>query len=339
MPLIEIKGLRKIFGNGMGAVEALRGVDLEVAEGEIFGVVGLSGAGKSTLVRCINLLERPDAGTVSVAGRDMTSLSGRELRLARRSMGMIFQSFNLLSSRTAAGNVSFPLEAAGADRVAVRTRVQELLDLVGLSDKAGSYPSQLSGGQKQRVGIARALANDPRILLCDEATSALDPQTTASILALISDIQRRLGLTVVIITHEMKVITEICDRVAVMEDGSVVEEGPVAEVFTRPRHPVTRGFVETVLKSESGLLESGYAPKGRLLRVRMTGDAVQSPITGDVARLFGVSPVILQAHVDRIKETPFGSLLLDLQGPPDKVEQASAWLAERSGTMLVETLN
>jgi D-methionine transport system ATP-binding protein len=335
MALIEIQGLRKTFGKGPGASEVLKGIDLTVEEGEIYGVVGLSGAGKSTLVRCINRLERPDSGSVVVGGRDMTGLPERELRMARRSMGMIFQSFNLLSSRTAAGNVAFPLEAAGVGAARTRARVAELLELVGLSDKAGSYPAQLSGGQKQRVGIARALANEPRILLCDEATSALDPQTTASILALVSDIQRRLGLTVVLITHEMKVIVEICDRVAVLEAGEIVEEGPVAEVFTAPRHPVTRGFVEVILKSGSRFLERGYEPRGRLLRVRMSGDAVLEPLAGELARVFGLTPVILQAHVDHIKDTPFGSLLIDLQGPPGRLEEAVAWLEGRAASVEV----
>ncbi|MDR1039212.1 MAG: methionine ABC transporter ATP-binding protein [Deltaproteobacteria bacterium] len=326
MPLIEIKGLRKIFGKGSKALEVLRGIDLSVEEGEVFGVVGLSGAGKSTLVRCINGLERPTSGTVLIDGRDVMALSRRELRLARRSMGMIFQSFNLLSSRTAAGNVAFPLEAAGADRRGIPGRVAELLELVGLSDKADSYPSQLSGGQKQRVGIARALANRPRILLCDEATSALDPQTTSSILALIADVQRRLGLTVVLITHEMKVITEICDRVAVMEQGEVVEEGPVTRVFADPRHPVTCGFVEVILKSGGRFLENGYAPKGTLVRVILTGDGVREPFAGELARLFGLSPIILQAHVDHIKDTPFGTLVMDLPGPAERVAEAVEWI-------------
>ncbi|MDR1035120.1 MAG: ATP-binding cassette domain-containing protein [Deltaproteobacteria bacterium] len=337
MALIEIRKLRKTFGRGKAAQEVLRGIDLQVEEGEIFGVVGLSGAGKSTLVRCINGLERPTSGQVLIGGRDVMALSGRELRLARRSMGMIFQSFNLLASRTAAGNVAFPLEVAHAPRAGIPGRVAELLELVGLSDKAGNYPSQLSGGQKQRVGIARALANHPRILLCDEATSALDPQTTASILELIGDIQKRLGLTVVLITHEMKVVTEICDRVAVMEAGEVVEQGAVVDVFSSPRHPVTRGFVEVILKSGSRFLEGGYVPRGKLLMVGMLGDGVREPFAGELASLFGLSPVILQAHVDRIKDTPFGTMIIDLVGPGGKTEEAVRWM--RGRVTSVEELN
>ncbi|MDR1315108.1 MAG: ATP-binding cassette domain-containing protein [Deltaproteobacteria bacterium] len=337
MAIIEIKGLRKSFGKGDKALEVLRGIDLSVGEGEVYGVVGLSGAGKSTLVRCINRLERPSSGQVFIDGKDVMSLSDRQLRDARRSMGMIFQSFNLLSSRTAAGNVAFPLEAAGVDKTLIPARVSELLELVGLSDKAASYPAQLSGGQKQRVGIARALANNPRILLCDEATSALDPQTTASILVLISDIQKRLGLTVVVISHEMQVIMEICDRVAVMERGEVVEEGSVVDVFSSPKHPVTRGFVELILKSGSRFLENGYAPRGRLLRVSLIGEGVQEPFAGELVRLFGLSPVILQAHVDHIKDTPFGTLVIDLLGDGGKAEEAIRWIREK-GTA-VEVLN
>jgi D-methionine transport system ATP-binding protein len=335
--IIEIEGLKKTFGKGKDALDVLRGINLSVEEGEIFGVVGLSGAGKSTLVRCINLLERPTSGTVRVFGRDVTSLTGKELRIARRSMGMIFQSFNLLASRTAAGNVAFPLEAAGAGKGDIRKRVAELLDLVGLSEKAGSYPAQLSGGQKQRVGIARALANHPKILLCDEATSALDPQTTTSILKLIAGVQERLGLTVVLITHEMKVITEICDRVAVMEGGEIVESGSTVDVFSSPKHPVTRGFVEVILKSGSRFLENGYRPGGKLLRVSMIGDDVQMPLAGDLAAVFGLTPVILQAHVDHIKDTPFGTLILDLRGDPARLEEALAWMGTRGVT--VEALN
>ncbi|MDR3153898.1 MAG: ATP-binding cassette domain-containing protein [Deltaproteobacteria bacterium] len=335
--MIEIRGLRKTFGKGPGAVEALRGIDLSVEEGEIFGVVGLSGAGKSTLIRCINRLERPDSGSVLIGGKDVMGFSGRELKLARRSMGMIFQSFNLLSSRTVASNVAFPLEAAGAPRSSIPGRVAELLELVGLSDKAQSFPAQLSGGQKQRVGIARALANRPKILLCDEATSALDPQTTTSILELVSDVQKRLGLTVVLITHEMKVITEICDRVAVMEAGEIVEAGATAEVFSRPRHPVTKGFVEVILRRGSRFLESGYVPRGKLLRVSMTGERVQTPLAGELVRLFGLSPVILQAHVDHIKDTPFGTLVMDLQGPQEKAGEAVEWILAQGN--MVEPLN
>jgi D-methionine transport system ATP-binding protein len=327
-PLIEIEGLIKTYGRGEGRVEALRGVDLTVEEGEIFGVVGLSGAGKSTFIRCLNRLEKPTEGRVLVGGRDLTLLSEVELREARRGIGMIFQSFNLLSSRTVAGNVAFPLEAAGRSRWDVRTRVAELLELVGLSDKAETYPSQLSGGQKQRVGIARALANNPSILLCDEATSALDPQTTRSILALIADLKKRLGLTVVLITHEMKVITEICDRVAVMEDGRLVEIGPVLEVFTAPKHPTTRSFVEALTVDHNVYLGKDFRPKGRLVRVTFVGRAVSEPLVYGLVKRFGVEPNILMARLERIKDTPYGALLLDLAGSDDALAKALDYLKE-----------
>jgi D-methionine transport system ATP-binding protein len=314
MAFIEINGLVKTYGRGRQAVHALKGVDLAVEPGEIFGVIGTSGAGKSTLIRCLNRLESPTAGRVVVDGREMTDLPEKELLLARREMGMIFQHFNLLSSRTAAGNVAFPLEIAGRPAGEVRPRVAELLDLVGLADKAGAYPSQLSGGQKQRVGIVRALANNPKILLCDEATSALDPQTTRSILALIEDIKHRLGLTVVLITHEMPVVTEICDRVAVMEDGVIVESGPVLDIFTHPRHPVTRGFVESVTSRRNAAREMGYQPKGVLVRVFFLGGAVGEPLVASLVRRFAVEPNILQAHIDQIKGTAFGTLVMDMAG-------------------------
>jgi D-methionine transport system ATP-binding protein len=312
----------------LGAFEALKGIDLQIEEGEIFGVVGLSGAGKSTFIRCLNRLETPTSGSVVVAGRDLTSLSAAELLEARRGMGMIFQSFNLLTSQTVFGNVAFPLQIAGTPKARVKERVAELLELVGLSDKAGAYPAQLSGGQKQRVGIARALANSPSILLCDEATSALDPQTTSSILTLIEDLKNRLGLTVCLITHEMKVITEICDRVAVMEAGRVVEIGRVIDVFASPRHPATKGFVEVMRPSVERYLERGYQPKGVLARITFIGETVSEPLVYTLIRRFNVEPNILQAHVDLIKGTAFGALLLDLSGPAAAVNEALGFLRE-----------
>ena len=332
MALIEISGLVKTFGE----VQALKGVDLTIEPGEIFGVIGISGAGKSTLIRCLNRLERPTAGRVVVDGRDMTALGKGDLLRARREMGMIFQHFNLLSARTAAGNVAFPLEIAGRSPREVGPRVEELLDLVGLADKAGAYPSQLSGGQKQRVGIARALANNPKVLLCDEATSALDPQTTRSILGLIEDVKQRLGLTVVLITHEMPVVTEICDRVAVMDDGLIVESGPVLEIFANPRHAVTRGFVESVVSRRNAAREMGYQPKGVLVRVFFLGGAVGEPLISRLIRRCAVEPNILQAHIDHIKGTAFGTLVMDLVGEADSCRAALSYL--RSLDLRLEVL-
>jgi D-methionine transport system ATP-binding protein len=331
MSFITIESLSKSFGRGPGRQQVLDGIDLRVREGEIFGVIGVSGAGKSTLIRCLNRLEAPDSGRILIAGRDILALGGEELRRARMEMGMIFQSFNLLASRTVFGNVAFPLEVAGAPKARARERVMELLALVGLSDKAASYPAQLSGGQMQRVGIARALANSPKILLSDEATSALDPQSTQSILELIGALQRALGLTVLLITHEMRVITGICDRVAVLDRGRIVEEGPVVDVFTNPKEPATRGFVEEALGAGGG--GGGYRPRGRLLRLRFQGAAVAEPLLSHLASDYGVEAVILQAQVDHIKGHPFATMLLDLLGGPEGVGGAMAYLARRGVTV------
>lgn len=326
MSIIEIKNLIKTYGSGKKTVEALKGVDLVVMEGDIFGVVGRSGAGKSTLIRCLNRLETPTSGQVLVGGRDLMTLSDRELRLARQGMGMIFQYFNLLSSRTVAGNIAFPLEIAGRSRAEITPRVAELLELVGLTDKADAYPVQLSGGQKQRVGIARALANDPSFLLCDEVTSALDPQTTHSILALISDVKKRLGLTVVIITHEMKVITEICDQVAVMADGRIVETGPVVDIFTNPRHPVLKKFIEASAGHGDNYPANGYQPKGILFRVHFLGRAVGESLIADLIYRFKVEPNIIQVQVDQIKGLHYGAFLLDLIGEAVALRRALEYL-------------
>ena len=239
-PIIEIRGLRKTFGQGEAAVTALDGIDLSIEKGEIFGIIGLSGAGKSTLVRCMNLLETPTEGTVRVDGQDITTLSPKELRKARQSITMIFQGFNLLMQRSALDNICFPLELSGTPRKEAVARARELLKVVGLEGREGAYPAQLSGGQKQRVAIARALATNPKVLLCDEATSALDPTTTQSILALLQELNRTLGVTVVIITHEMKVVEQICGRVAILAESHVVEEGKVSEVFRHPKTAAAR---------------------------------------------------------------------------------------------------
>ncbi|TAM88146.1 ATP-binding cassette domain-containing protein [bacterium] len=241
--MIELSGVEKRFVTPSGDVEALRGVDLRIGSQEIFGIIGKSGAGKSTLARCINLLERPTAGRVTVGGRELTALGPRALREARREIGMVFQHFNVLSSRTVFRNVALPLELAGWRPQQIAARVTEVLAFVDLLEQRDRYPAQLSGGQKQRVGIARALASRPSVLLCDEATSALDPQTTASILALLKRINREFGLTILVITHEMGVVSSLCDRIAVIEDGLVVEQGPVAELFARPQSATTRDFV------------------------------------------------------------------------------------------------
>lgn len=330
MTMIEINNLTKIYGKGEKAVHALRGLSLTVAHGEIFGVIGLSGAGKSTLIRCLNRLERPTSGTVKVAGRDITRLPEYQLRAARREIGMIFQHFNLLSSRTVFGNIAFPLEVAGRKAAEIKPRVEELLCLVGLEDKANMYPSQLSGGQKQRVGIARSLANRPKVLLCDEATSALDPQTTQSILKLILDIKEKLGLTVVLITHEMTVITEICDRVAVMEDGYIVEMGPVIEVFTKPQHPTSKEFVNVVINQSLPEAFSDYKPKGALVRLFFIGPSAEQPFISRMIKQFNVEVNILHGQIDHLKDVPFGMLLMDISGSAPDRREALAYLRRQN---------
>ncbi|GAA0215677.1 methionine ABC transporter ATP-binding protein [Castellaniella daejeonensis] len=313
--MIDLENIRKTYESAGRAVNALVDVNLNIREGEVFGIIGRSGAGKSTLIRMLNLLERPTEGSVRVDGRDITAFSDAQLREYRRSVGMVFQHFNLLRSRTVMDNVCFPLRLSGMPRADREARAREVLNLVGLSDQAHKYPGQLSGGQQQRVGIARALASKPRLLLCDEATSALDPETTQSILRLLGDINQRLGLTIVLITHGMDVIRAVCDRVAVIEGGRIVETGQVLEVFLHPRHDATRALL-----SESGLdggegwrtLAQGVA--GRLLRLSFRGDSTATPLLSRLSRDLGLDLSILQGSVGRIKDTPYGQLVVAAEG-------------------------
>ena len=334
--MITLSHIEKTYVGPDGAVTALKDISLTVAKGEIFGVIGLSGAGKSTLVRCINLLERPTKGSVIVDGLDMMALSDAELRKARKSIGMIFQHFNLLSSATVYDNVAFPLRLSGMAEDAIRAKVEPLLSLVGLDDKAQQYPSQLSGGQKQRVGIARALASEPKVLLCDEATSALDPQTTKAILELIRDINQKLGLTVVIITHEMQVIKDICDKVAVIEDGVIAEQGPVAEVFLNPRQKITKDFIGVLMGNDlpaelRGVPISEAPIEGGKLLVRLTffGESANAPVISDLVKGHNIDAAILYGNIDAIKDTPYGRMLLGLSGTPGAVEEALSFLREK----------
>ena len=334
--MITLSHIEKTYAGADGAVTALKDISLTVAKGEIFGVIGLSGAGKSTLVRCINLLERPTKGSVIVDGLDMMALSDAELRKARKSIGMIFQHFNLLSSATVYDNVAFPLRLSGMAEDAIRAKVEPLLSLVGLDDKAQQYPSQLSGGQKQRVGIARALASEPKVLLCDEATSALDPQTTKAILELIRDINQKLGLTVVIITHEMQVIKDICDKVAVIEDGVIAEQGPVAEVFLNPRQKITKDFIGVLMGNDlpaelRGVPISEAPIEGGKLLVRLTffGESANAPVISDLVKGHNIDAAILYGNIDAIKDTPYGRMLLGLSGTPGAVEEALSFLREK----------
>lgn len=312
--MIEINGLVKKYITGQGILTALDNVDISVKEGEIFGVIGPSGAGKSTLIRTLNLLEKPDQGKIVINSRDLTKLSKKQLRDSRKKIGMIFQHFNLLSSRTVRGNVSFPLEIAGIPKEERKKKVERLIELVGLSDRADHYPSELSGGQKQRIGIARALTNDPEVLLSDEATSSLDPESTESVLDLLRKIREELNLTIILITHEMDVIKQVCDRVAVMEKGKVIEEGRVIDVFVNPQKDLTRRFIRTVIDYTLPDGLENLQKKDRLVRVSFMGESTHHPLISLLVRNYQVDANILYGRIDDIQGIPFGTLILDLEG-------------------------
>ena len=328
-PIIQILDLEKRFKSKNTEVYALQGINLTIRKGDIFGIIGQSGAGKSTLVRCINMLERPSGGSVMFEGKDMCRLGSRDLQVARRSMGMIFQQFNLLMQRTAEENVCFPLELAGVKKDDARKRAGELLELVKLSDRAHSYPSQLSGGQKQRVAIARALATNPRVLLCDEATSALDPATTESILTLIKDINRRLGITAVIITHEMSVIEKICNQVAIISHGRIAESGSVEEVFFHPRTEEARQLVIPEA------MQPEQMPHERLYRIIFNGRSSFEPVIGNLVLECGAPVNIMYADTRDIGGTAFGQMVLQLPDDEAVVRRILAF-AESKGLMLEE---
>ncbi|EOD9093695.1 methionine ABC transporter ATP-binding protein [Pseudomonas aeruginosa] len=314
--MIEFHDVHKTYRVAGREIPALQPTRLNIQAGQIFGLIGHSGAGKSTLLRLINRLEEPSGGRILVEGEDVTALDAEGLRRFRQRVGMIFQHFNLLSSKTVVDNIAMPLRLAGGfSRAEVDARVSELLARVGLSDHARKYPAQLSGGQKQRVGIARALACRPSILLCDEATSALDPQTTASVLQLLAEINRELKLTIVLITHEMDVIRRVCDQVAVMDGGAIVEQGDVADVFLHPQHPTTRRFVFEAERVDEDERHDDFAHvPGLILRLTFRGEATYAPLLGTVARQTGVDYSILSGRIDRIKDTPYGQLTLALVG-------------------------
>lgn len=329
--MIEFKQAVKTFQIGKREVTAVNDVSLSVAQGEIFGIIGFSGAGKSTLLRLVNMLERPTTGSIQVQGVDLASLSQKDLRKLRRRIGMIFQNFNLFTSRTVAGNVAYPLKLAKGSKRDVTARVAELLDFVGLSDKAKDYPEQLSGGQKQRVGIARALATSPDILICDEATSALDPDTTADILRLLKKVNKELGITILLITHEMHVIQEICDRVAVMESGEVIESGSVFDTFTNPQHPTTRRFIQSVQQDlpSDALLREWRGKGGRkLYRVIFKGEVASDPVLSRLTQKFGVNFNIVYGSIRELQEKLFGNLLVSFDGKEQSVDLLIAALKE-----------
>ena len=327
--MIVIDKVVKEYKTRKGIVTGVDNVSLEISKGEIFGIVGYSGAGKSSLLRCLNLLEKPTSGEITIDGVKLTSLSDKRLREARQKIGMIFQHFYLVSSKTVFENVAFALRAAGKYSAEIETRVTELLELVGLSEKRDVYPAQLSGGQKQRVGIARALANEPNVLLCDEATSALDPSTTKSILSLLKKINRELGLTIVLITHEMDVVKEICDRIAVMQDGKIIEEGQVYDVFADPKQPLTRDFINSVLHFE--LPEHLLARRqGTVIKITFKGGAAEEAIVSDVLQQFKVKGNILHGKIEYIQSVPLGIFIMELTGERSEIDKAITYLIDRT---------
>lgn len=327
--MIEIKGLWKNFITAQGVLTALNDVTMTVEDGEIYGVIGPSGAGKSTLIRALNLLESPDKGNIVINGKDITKLSKKELRNSRKKIGMIFQHFNLLSSRTVRGNISFPLEIAGIPVFERKRKVEKLIELVGLSDRADHYPSELSGGQKQRVGIARALTNEPELLLSDEATSSLDPESTESVLKLLKKIRDELNLTIILITHEMDVIKKVCDRVAVMEKGRIIEEGKVIDIFVNPRKGLTRSFIRTVIDYTLPKGLEKIEQKGKLVRVSFKGESTHHPLISLLVRQYQVDANILYGRIDDIQGIPFGTLILDLEGNEQSLSNAIDFLQKK----------
>ena len=326
--MIELLNLSKSFKTKNKTIHALSDVSLTVEKGEIFGVIGTSGAGKSTLIRCVNLLEKPNEGKVIVDNIELTKLSDAQLTLERRKIAMIFQHFNLLSSRTVFDNIAFPLELEGKSKSAIKEKVNSLLDLVGLNDKAKDYPANLSGGQKQRVAIARALANDPKVLLCDEATSALDPATTKSILKLLKSINQKLNLTILLITHEMEVIKTICDKVAVIDHGKLAEQGNVEQIFTNPKEEITKGFIQSSLNVELPLVYQNSLSKiennNPLVKFFINGNDDQSFVISNLFEKFQVKAKVISAQLEYVGNLSFGVLLVELQG--EKINEALAYL-------------
>ncbi|PGS46595.1 methionine ABC transporter ATP-binding protein [Bacillus sp. AFS041924] len=332
--MIRVEHLVKEYTTKKSKIIGVRDVSLTIEKGEIFGIVGYSGAGKSSLLRCLNFLEKPTSGTVSIDGVNLNSLSTKELRKERQKIGMIFQHFYLVSSKTVFENVAFALKAANKSKVEIEKRVTELLELVGLSDKRDVYPSQLSGGQKQRVGIARALANEPNVLLCDEATSALDPSTTKSILQLLRKINKQLGLTIVLITHEMDVVKDICDRIAVMQDGRIIEIGQVYDIFSKPKEDLTKDFINSVLQFNlpENLLKNS---KGTVIKITFKGSVAEESVVSDMLQKYKVKGNILHGKIEYIQDTPLGIFILEISGEQTEVQKAITYIHERTNNLEV----
>ncbi|MDH5896177.1 methionine ABC transporter ATP-binding protein MetN [Vibrio splendidus] len=340
--MIKVNQVNKVFYQGTKEINALIDINLHIPQGQIFGVIGSSGAGKSTLIRCVNMLEAPTSGEVIVDGIDLTKLSKSELSEARRNIGMIFQHFNLLSSRTVFNNVALPLELAGRDKAAIEAKVSELLELVGLSDKRDTYPSNLSGGQKQRVAIARALASDPKVLLCDEATSALDPATTQSILELLREINRKLSITILLITHEMDVVKSICHEVAIIGDGELVEKGTVGEIFAHPKTELAHQFIRSTLDLtipedyQARLQDTRVNSSYPLVRLEFTGATVDAPLMTQIARKFNIDVSILSSDLDYAGGVKFGMMVAELFG--NEADDNAAIQFLRDNNVKVEVL-
>ena len=333
--MIELKNVSKTFDSGTGEVDALKNVSLTIEDGDIYGIIGMSGAGKSTLVRCINLLERPTSGEVIVNGEHLDTMSPSQLRSARRDITMIFQHFNLLMQRTCLKNICFPMEISGVKKTDAEKKARELLELVGLPDKADAYPAQLSGGQKQRIAIARALATNPKVLLCDEATSALDPNTTHAILTLIKDINKKLGITVVVITHQMSVVEEICDQVAILDGGVVVEQGAVAEIFSNPKTAAAKRLVAPNGGSAARDLSS-FAPDDHVVRVTFNGSSTAKPLVASLAAEKGILVSVLSADTRDLNGQCYGSMLLKLPADVEQAKQAAAYMRGQPGVTVEE---
>lgn len=328
--MIEIIDLTKRYKE----INAVQNVNLKISKGDIFGIIGYSGAGKSTLLRCLNLLERPSEGQVIINQKDMTLLSKQEIRKERLKIGMIFQHFHLISSKTVFENIAFSLRAANKSKAEIEQRVPELLEMVGLTERAHYYPAQLSGGQKQRVGIARALANEPSILLCDEATSALDPNTTASILKLLKEINETLGITIVLITHEMEVVQQICHRVAVMEEGEVIEVSDVYELFANPQTELAKQFVETIhsLTLPDRLL---FGRIGSIVQISFRGESAEESIISETLSKFNIDINILHGQISYIQDLPLGTLIVEIKGDKLEIENAITFITERTNKLEV----
>ena len=334
--MIKIDHLNKVYETKGGQIIALKDINLSIPKGEIFGIIGLSGAGKSTLIRTINRLEDPSSGTILIDDVDVTKLESSCLRSLRKEVGMIFQHFNLMSSKTVYKNIAFPLEISGMKKGDIEKRVLELLELVGLSDKAHSHPSELSGGQKQRVAIARALANNPKVLLCDEATSALDPKTTKSILSLLKDIQQKFELTIVLITHQMEVIREICERVAIIEAGEIIELGDVEDVFRNPKTDIGKAFISDLKPSSSdGDLIFEKIPNSSVIRLKYLGESAKEPIVSDLIKKFDLDVNIIDGDINKLATALVGHLIMQISGERIVMEQAIHWLTEKDITLEV----